>query len=117
MKKILEVKQNGDFDFRFDTDFDPKKEAGKIPGIISGIAGAMVTSLWGGNELGVLAMIRALAIADLAASVNRKEMIRFLDEESRNLAEAMESARREMERRGAVIKTFPPGVKPQNTMS
>ena len=41
----------------------------------------MSSSLWGGNELNVLAMIRALAVADLGVSVNRGEMVRYLDGE------------------------------------
>ena len=76
MKKILEVLQYGDIDIRFNTDFDPVKNPNVIPDVISRTAFAMVTRLWGGNEMAVLAMIRALAIADLAVSVNRKQMIR-----------------------------------------
>ena len=117
MKKILEVLKNGQIDFRFDTDFDPKKDEAKIPEITAGMAATMITKLWGGKELGVLAMIRCLAIADLAVSVNREEMVRFLDEESRRLAEAMEEARREMVRQGAIIQIFPPGVNPSKSPS
>lgn len=52
----------------------------------------MVTRLWGGNETAVLAMIRALAIADLAVSVNRKQM----------------------ERNGEKVIRFAPGVTPSS---
>ncbi len=73
MKKILEVLQDGDIDIRFNTDLDPVKHPNVIPNVITRTAFAMVTKLWGGNEAAVLAMIRALAIADLAVSVNRQK--------------------------------------------
>ena len=65
MKKILEVLRYGENDIRFHTDLDPTKAPGIIPETTTELAIAMMTTLWGGNELAVLAMIRALAIADL----------------------------------------------------
>lgn len=112
MKKILEVLQNGEIDIRFHTDFDPVKNPNVIPDVISRTAFAMVTKLWGGNEMAVLAMIRALAIADLAVSVNRKQMIRFLDEQSSFMARSFEESLKEMEKKGGKIMRFAPGVKP-----
>ena len=112
MKKILEVLQNGEIDIRFHTDFDPVKNPNVIPNVICRTAFAMVTKLWGGNETAVLAMIRALAIADLAVSVNRKQMIRFLDEESAMRAKTSEESLKEMERNGGKVMRFAPGVTP-----
>lgn len=114
MKKILEVLQNGDIDIRFHTDFDPVKNPNVIPDIISRTAFAMVTRLWGGNETAVLAMIRALAIADLAVSVNRKQMIHFLDEESAVMARIFNESLKELEKNGAKVMRFAPGVKPSS---
>ena len=114
MKNILEVLLNGDIDIRFNTDFDPVKHPDVIPDVISRTAFAMMTRLWGGNELAVLAMIRALAVADLAVSVNRKELIRHLDEESAALARSILEAKREFERKGGKMMVFPPNVKPSS---
>lgn len=113
MKKILEVLQYGD-ELRFNTDVDAAKCPNVVPETISRAAFTMVTKLWGGNELSVLAMIRALAVADLAVSVNRKQMIKHLDEASADFAKCMAQAKKEMERNGAQIVTFPPGIKPTN---
>lgn len=112
MKKILEVLQHGDLDIRFHTDFDPVKNPNVLPDTIFRVAFSMVTKLWGGNETAVLAMIRALAIADLAVSVNRKQMIRFLDEQSAFLSKSIREALHEIEKGGGKVMIFPPGVKP-----
>ena len=112
MKKILEVLQYSDTDLRFNTDVEVRKNPDIVPETISRAALAMVTKLWGGNEQSVLAMIRALAIADLAVSVNRKEMVRFLDEASADMAGAMAQARKEFERNGGKLTTFPAGIAP-----
>lgn len=117
MKKILEILQYGDHDIRFNTDFQVEKDPDCIPEIMVGIATAMTTSLWGGNETSVLAMIRALASADLACSVNRKEMLRFLDQVSGDLQHSMMEARRMMEKSGYQIHIYPPSVKPSSSMS
>ena len=117
MKKILEVLQYGDIDIRFNTDFDPVKNPNVIPDVISRTAFAMVTRLWSGNEMAVLAMIRALAIADLAVSVNRKQMIRDYDEDSAALAKSFLHAKKEFEKNGGKVMVFGPGVKPSSTIS
>ena len=111
MKKILEVLQYGDHDIRFNTDYDVHKDPQVVMELVPMIATAMTTTLWGGNELSVLAMIRSLTVADLGVSVNRKEMVRFLDETSQ-LARAMMEAREEMMRSGIHVQTFGPGVSP-----
>ena len=116
MKKILEVLQQGDIDIRFHTDFDPVKNPNVILDTISRTAFAMVTKLWGGNEQAVLAMLRALIIADLAVCVDRKKMIRFLDEQSAIMAKTFHSAMNDMKNRGIQFTTIatgttPPGLK------
>ena len=112
MKKILEVLQYSDTDLRFNTDVEVGKDPNIVPETISRAALTMVTKLWGGNEQSVLAMIRALAIADLAVSVNRKEMVRFLDEASEDMAKVMNDARKEFERSGGKLAVFPAGIAP-----
>ena len=117
MKKILEVLQYGDLDIRFNTDFDPVKTPDVITDIIIRTSFTMVTKLWGGNEQAVLAMIRALAIADLGVSVNRKHMINYLDQESAALAESFLKAKEEFERSGGRMMVFGPNVKPSHFKS
>jgi hypothetical protein len=117
MKKILEVLQYGDFDIRFNTDIKALKNPNVIPDVTSRIAISMSTSLWGGNERDVLAMIRALSIADLALSVNREEMIRYLDKSSELLARSFVEARELFEKRGGKMTVFPPHVMPSDIKS
>ena len=110
MKKILEVLQYGDFDIRFDTDLDPIKFPEAIAGLPPAVAFSMATKLWGGNENAVLSVIRALAVADLSLCFNRKQMLKFLEEDSAFLAMSMKEAQKEFERNGGKVKTFAPGV-------
>ena len=117
MKKILEVLQYGDHDIRFDTDIDVKKNPQVVMDLIPKIAMAMSTTLWGGNEMSVLATIRSLTVADLGVSVNRKEMIEMLDRSSAQLAQAMQAAREDMMRQGVEVHTFAPGVSPSGHRS
>ncbi len=117
MKTILKVIRTGDQKIRFETDLDVKKNPEEIPELVNQITLSMLTSLWGGNEMSVLAVIRSLAIADLAVSVNRKEMIRKLDETSRMIAQALEEARLAVERSGGTVVMFPPGVQPSGHKS
>ena len=117
MKTIVRVIQTGDQKIRFETDLDAKKNPTIIPDLIERFTFAMLTSLWGGNELTVLAIIRALAISDLAVSVNRKEMVRFLDETSRIAAHALNEAKKDFVRSGGKIIDFAPGVMPSGVKS
>ena len=117
MKKILEVLQYGNHDIRFNTDFEVMKNPQVVEDLIPTIALAMTTSLWGGNEVSVLAMIRALIIADLGVSVNRKEMVKMMDQASEQLARAMYEAREAMIRSGVEIHTFGPGIGPSGHRS
>ena len=112
MKKILEVLLYGDNDLRFNTDLDRSDLRDFIPTLASTAAITMVTKLWGGKEPYVLAAIRALSIADLAVSVNRKEMIRQLDECSEMLVRSFQEAKAQLEKNGGKVITFAPGVNP-----
>lgn len=117
MKTILRVIQTGDQKIRFETDLDVKRNPDLIPDLIERSTIAMFTTLWGGNEQTVLAVIRALAIADLSVSVNRKEMVRFLDEMSRMTARTLKEAKKEFIRSGGKIIEFAPGVMPSGCKS
>jgi hypothetical protein len=110
MKTILRVIRTGDQKIRFETDLDVKKNPEAIPDLVNQFTLSMMTTLWGGNELSVLAVIRAMAIADLAVSVNRKEMIRHLDEASRMTARVIAEAKEAFKRSGGTVIDFPPGV-------
>ena len=117
MKKILEVLRYGNGDIIFKTDVDPLKNPEEVNNVLIQTMMSMATKLWGGNEQAVLAMIRVLSIADLALSVNRKEMIRWLDRESGNLYKAFQDASAAFKKVGAKIMTFGPGVMPPKTNS
>ena len=117
MKKILEILQYGETDIRFNTDLKPAGNPDTIPGLIGTISFSMMTKLWGGNEQDIIAIIRALTIADLAVSVNRKEMIRMLDEDSAAFAKILQETRREIERNSGKGISFPPGIQPAKTRS
>ena len=117
MKKILEVLRYGNGDIIFKTDVDPLKSPDEINNILIQTMISMATKLWGGNEQAVLAMIRVMAVADLALSVNRKEMIRWLDRESENLHKAFQDANAVFQKDGGEIMTFGPGVMPPKTKS
>ena len=117
MKKILEVLRYGENDIRFRTDIDPLKDPDVIHETVIEVAMAMMTTLWGGNEQAVLAMIRALSIADLGVSVNRRQMVDFLDEASEGLASSLLEARKAFEKAGGKAAFFPPGVAPPKSRS
>jgi len=117
MKKLLEVLQYGEYDIRFNTDIDVKKTPDMIPSVASKSAVAMMTTLWGGNETSVIAMIRALSIADLAASVNPKEMADFLYDSAMILKRCMAESKQEFEKAGGKMVTFAPGIKPSSNKS
>ena len=117
MKKILEVLQYGETDIRFNTDLKPTTHPDSLPMLVGSAAFAMTTRLWGGNEHDVLAVIRALAIADLAVSVNRKDMIKKMDQDSKTFARIIVEARREFEKNGGQVIVFPPNINPSNTRS
>jgi hypothetical protein len=57
-------------------------------------------------------MIRALAISDLGVSVNRRQMVGFLNEASAALADSIHDARKAFEQTGGKMMVFGPGVAP-----
>lgn len=116
MKKILEVLQYGN-EIRFNTDINVEKNPEVVSEVASMASLTMLTKLWGGNELSVIAMIRALSLADLSVSVNREEMIQKMDEASRELAMCRKIAEEEFKKNGGKIQYFAPGVKPPKGMS
>ena len=117
MKKILEVLRYGENDIRFHTDIDPIKDPEIIHQTVTELAMAMMTTLWGGNEHAVLAMIRALAISDLGVSVNRRQMLGFLNEASATLEESIHAARKAFEESGGQVMVFGPGIAPPKSRS
>jgi len=117
MKKILEVLWDGKNEVRFNTDIDVKKNPNVLFEINRDVVFAMLTRLWGGNELSVLAVIRALAIADLAVSVNTDEMVKSLSDSAHYVKDTLLEARKMFEKQGGSIITFPPGVGPNSSKS
>ena len=115
METILKITRDGE-GLNFSTDLDPVSNPELVHEIVIQIAMAMMTTLWGGNEQAVLAMIRAIAVADLGVSVNRKEMVAFLDDASKTLADSIAEARKAYEQSGGTITVFAPGV-PRPTQS
>ena len=112
MKKILEILKYGETDIRFKTDLKPTEKPDTIPGLIDAFSFSMMTSLWGGNELEVMAIIRALAIADLAVSVNREEMIEMMDQDSAEFAHILKEAHEEFKKNGGKVIQFAPFIQP-----
>jgi hypothetical protein len=117
MKKLLEVCQYGDCDIRFNTDIQPEKLSRIIPGLSAQIAFSMMTQLWGGIEQPVLAVIRALAVADLAASANRKEMLRMFGAAADDVVKILKEANEAFTKSGGQIVSFGPGVMPPKAKS
>lgn len=116
MKMILEVLSYGPGDIRFRTDFHTPVSRETLQQLLYSTMHSMSTDLWGGDEMAVLAMIRMLALADLSLCVNREEIIRCLDSDSADLAQAFREVMEEMTRQGRAV-LFPPGVNPTKTKS
>ena len=117
MKKLIEVIEKDNGVISFDTDLT-MKDIAELQDLAGRIAFNMMTRLWGGNETMILAVIRNLAIADLAVSVNRKEMISFLDQASGQTSGIIHEVLHQMEKSGGnKIQTFAPGVKPSEKKS
>lgn len=117
MKKLLEVNLYDNFEIRFKTDIDVTKDSELISQIPLAAAFNMATRLWGGNELPVLAVIRMLSMADIAVSVNRDDMLKKLKESADSVAEQFYEMMSEMEKSGAEIKWFAPGIQPSRKSS
>ena len=117
MKKLLEVCQYGDFDIRFNTDIKPEMLNRVIPGLSAQIAFSMMTHLWGGKEQSVLAVIRALAVADLAASANRDEMLRMFEAAADDIVTIIKEANEAFKKNGGQVVMFGPGITPPKAKS
>ena len=114
MKKILEVLQYGDGKLRFNTDLDVKKDPMAIMDLTVSAMFSMATKLWGGNEQTVIAVIRALFVADMAISVDRKVVLNGLGEESEKMGEHFMKMMKELQSEGKAM-SFPPGVQPPSS--
>ena len=116
MRRLLVVTENEKGEIKFDTDLT-KNDIPEIPVLAGMFAFNMLTRLWGGNEVMVLAVIRNLAMADLAVSTNRKEMLTFLDQASKNTAEQVFAFIEKMKKDGVQVMCFDPGVMPPGKKS
>ena len=109
MKKILEVTQCENGELRFDTDLDVHKNPMEIMDLTVSAMFSMATKLWGGNEKSVIAVIRALFVADMAISVDRKVVLKGLGKESEVMGQQFMKMMQELRAQGKAM-SFPPGV-------
>ena len=117
MKIILEVLQYGNGEIRFNTDVDIAKDPNQIIEIASSAAFSMATRLWGGNEQSVLAVLRALGMADLSLCEHRKEMIREIEYTAQVISDSIKEAIRAVEKNGGKVITFAPNIMPPKMKS
>lgn len=117
MKKLLEVILYDNFEIRFKTDIDVRKDAELFSMLPMAVAFTMTTELWGGNEMSVLAVIRMLSMADIAVSVNRDEMLKQLKQSADSVAEQFNEMMSMMEKSGVGIQRFGPEIKPSHKAS
>lgn len=109
MKKILEVLECGNGELRFNTDLDVHENPMAVMNLTISAMFNMATKLWGGNEKSVIAVIRALFVADMAISVDRKDVLKGLGDESEKMGEQFMKTMMELQSQGKAI-SFPPGV-------
>lgn len=100
--------QCGNGELRFDTDVDVIKDPESIIDITGMAIYTMATKLWGGNEHSVVAMIRALFMADMALSPDRDVISKGLTRESKVMCEIFQKSILQCGK----VHTFPPGVTP-----
>lgn len=111
MKKILEVLETSSGELKFHTDVDVKRNPAAVMDVASSAVFTMATKLWGGQEDSVIAVIRALFVADMALSVDRKAIIQGLGHEAERMAEVFNEMMNKLAAEGKA-QTFGPGVKP-----
>lgn len=111
MKKILEVLECSNGELKFNTDLNVKKNPSAVMDVASSAIFTMATKLWGGNEDSVVAVIRALFVADMALSVDRGIIMHGLAQEAERMAEVFNEMMSKMVASGKA-QTFGPGVKP-----
>ena len=109
MKKIIEVVEYADQDIRFKTDLDVARNPQLVLDLLPKLMFSMSSTLLGHNEINIFAVIRALIAADLAISVNRKEMIKMLDEQTKILSKSFREAIEAMQKQGKAV-TVPVGA-------
>ena len=111
MKKILEVLQNEDGELRFNTDLNVQKNPKIIMDLTISAMFSMATRLWGGNEQTVIAVIRALFVADMAISADRKIVLNGLGKEAEQMGEEFMKMMKTLQDQGKAM-AFPAGVQP-----
>ena len=114
MRKILEVLQLGDGKLKFNTDLDVQNNPMVIMELTINAMFSMATKLWGGNEQTVIAVIRALFVADMAICVNRRAVLKGLGEESERMGKQFTKMMKELEAQGKAM-SFAPGVPPPSS--
>lgn len=108
MRKILEVLECSNGELKFNTDVDVIKDPESAIDITGRAIFTMATKLWGGNENSVMAMIRALFMADMALSPDREIISKGLTRESKVMYEIFQKSISQCGK----VQTFPPGVTP-----
>ena len=114
MKKILEVIQCRDDGLRFNTDLDLQDDMMAVMDLAVNAMFSMATKLWGGNEQTLIAVIRALFVADMAICVNRRAVLKGLGEESERMGKQFTKMMKELEAQGKAM-SFAPGVPPPSS--
>lgn len=112
MRKLIEVFEKDNCEICFKTDLK-MTDISELPILAGRVAFSMMTRLWGGNEEIILAVIRNLAIADLAVCYNRKEIISFLDKASSETSMLLKETLEDMRKHGCQFTEYAPGVGPQ----
>ena len=108
MKKILEVLECSNGELKLNTDVDVIKDPESVIDITGRAIFTMATKLWGGNENSIMAMIRALFIADMALSPDRERICKGLAKEAKTMYDIFQKS---ISLCGKV-QTFPPGFTP-----
>ena len=84
-KKVLEVLQCSDGELKFNSEIDVDSDPTVVMDIMSSAMFCMATKLWGEKENSVVAMIRALFVADMAISVDRDFILKGLSKEAAHM--------------------------------
>ena len=111
MKKILEVLECSNGELKFYTDVDVKKNPTAVMDVASSAVFTMATKLWGGQEDSVIAVIRALFVADMTLSVDRNVIMQGLGQEAERMSEVFNDMMNQLVKAGKA-QTFGPGIKP-----
>ncbi len=107
MKKILEVIQCDDGELKFNTDVDVRMNPGSVIDLSVKAMYSMATSLWGDNEQAVIAVIRALFVADMAISVDRDIILKGLGERSEEMGEIFIGMMNKLQAQGKATAFYP----------